>query len=70
MRNRGTLGGSLANNDPAACDPAAVPGSGATVVTNTRSIGADDFFQGMFASALDAGEIITAVSFPIPAKAD
>ena len=69
VRNRGTIGGSLANNDPAACYPAAVLGSGATVVTNTRSIAADDFFQGMFSTALDEGEIITSVSFPIPQKA-
>ena len=69
VRNRGTIGGSLANNDPAACYPAAVLGSGATVVTNTRSIAADDFFQGMFSTALEEGEIITSVSFPIPQKA-
>ncbi len=69
VRNRGTLGGSLANNDPAACYPAAVLGLGATVVTNQRSIAADDFFQGMYATALQEGEIITAVSFPIPEKA-
>jgi carbon-monoxide dehydrogenase medium subunit len=69
VRNRGTIGGSLANNDPAACYPSAVLGSGATVVTNARSIAADDFFQGMFTTALDEGEIITAVSFPVPLKA-
>jgi carbon-monoxide dehydrogenase medium subunit len=69
VRNRGTMGGSLANNDPAACYPSAVLGSGATVVTNTRSIAADDFFQGMFTTALEEGEIITAVSFPVPLKA-
>ena len=69
MRNRGTIGGSLANNDPAACYPAAVLASGATVVTNLREIAADDWFQGMFATALDEGEIITAVRFPIPLKA-
>lgn len=69
VRNRGTIGGSLANNDPAACYPAAVLASGATVVTNARSIQADDYFQGMFSTALDEGEIITAVSFPIPEKA-
>ena len=69
VRNRGTIGGSLANNDPAACYPAAVLGSGATVVTNTRSIAADDFFQGMFSTALNEGEIITSVTFPIPQKA-
>jgi carbon-monoxide dehydrogenase medium subunit len=69
VRNRGTIGGSLANNDPAACYPAGVLGSGATVVTNKRRIAADDYFQGMFTTALEAGEIITAVEFPIPQKA-
>jgi carbon-monoxide dehydrogenase medium subunit len=69
VRNRGTIGGSLANNDPAACYPSAVLGSGATVMTNARSIAADDFFQGMFTTALDEGEIITGVSFPVPMKA-
>ena len=69
VRNRGTLGGSLANNDPAACYPAAVLGLGATVHTNQRQIAADDFFLGMFTTALAEGEIVTAVSFPIPEKA-
>ena len=69
VRNRGTLGGSLANNDPAACYPAAVLGLGATVHTNTRQIAADKFFLGMFTTALAEGEVITAVSFPIPEKA-
>lgn len=69
VRNRGTIGGSLANNDPAACYPAGVLGSGATVVTNARQIAADDWFQGMFTTALEEGEIITAVRFPIPQKA-
>ena len=69
VRNRGTIGGSIANNDPAACYPSAVLASGATVVTNTRKIAADDYFQGMFATALDEGEIITSVVFPIPQKA-
>ena len=69
VRNRGTIGGSLANNDPAACYPAAVLASGATVITNKRRIAADDYFQGMFATALDEGEIITAVIFPTPSKA-
>ncbi|RMD92679.1 MAG: carbon monoxide dehydrogenase, partial [Alphaproteobacteria bacterium] len=64
VRNRGTIGGSLANNDPAADYPAAVLASGATVVTNAREIAADDFFQGLFATALDEDEIITAVRFP------
>ncbi|WP_300020157.1 xanthine dehydrogenase family protein subunit M [uncultured Roseobacter sp.] len=66
VRNRGTIGGSLANNDPSACYPAAVLGSGATVVTNSREIAADDYFQGMFDTALDEGEIITEVRFPVP----
>ena len=64
VRNRGTIGGSLANNDPAACYPAAVLGTGATVTTNKRTIAADDFFLGMFTTALDEGEIVTAVTFP------
>lgn len=69
VRYRGTIGGSLANNDPAADYPAAVLSLGATVKTNKRSIAADDFFKGLFTTALEDGEIITAVSFPIPAKA-
>ena len=69
VRNRGTIGGSLANNDPAACYPSAVLASGATVVTNQREIAADDYFQGLFSTALEEGEIITAVKFPIPQKA-
>ena len=69
VRHRGTIGGSIANNDPAADYPAAVLAMGATIETNKRSIAADDFFKGLFATALQEGEIITAVSFPIPAKA-
>jgi aerobic carbon-monoxide dehydrogenase medium subunit len=69
VRNRGTLGGSLANNDPAACYSAAVLGLGATVQTDKRSIDADDFFVGLYTTALEEGEIITAVSFPIPVQA-
>jgi aerobic carbon-monoxide dehydrogenase medium subunit len=69
VRNMGTLGGSLANNDPAADWPAAVVACNATVQTNKRKIGADDFFKGMYETALAADEIITAVSFPIPKKA-
>ncbi|WP_120635304.1 xanthine dehydrogenase family protein subunit M [Ruegeria sp. EL01] len=69
VRNRGTIGGSVANNDPAACYPAGALGSGATIVTNTRQIAADDFFQGMFTTALDEGEIITSVRFPVPQAA-
>jgi aerobic carbon-monoxide dehydrogenase medium subunit len=69
VRYRGTIGGSIANNDPAADFPAALLALGATVRTNKRAILADEFFQGLFATALGDGEIITAVSFPIPAKA-
>ena len=69
VRYRGTIGGSIANNDPAADYPAAVLGLGATVKTNKRSVAADDFFKGLFSTALDDGEIITQISFPIPAKA-
>ena len=69
VRNRGTLGGSLANSDPAACYPAAVLGLGATIHTHTRDIPADSFFKGLYETALAEGEVITAVSFPIPAKA-
>jgi len=69
VRNRGTIGGSVANNDPAACYPAAVLGTGATVVTNAREIAADDFFDGMFTTALEEGEIVTAIRFPVPEKA-
>ena len=58
VRNRGTIGGSLANNDPSACYPAAALGSGAVIKTNARDI-ADDYFLGMFSTALDEGEIIT-----------
>ncbi len=70
VRNRGTIGGSLANNDPSACYPAAALGSGATIITNVREIAADDFFQGMFTTALDEGEVITEVRFPVPEKAN
>jgi carbon-monoxide dehydrogenase medium subunit len=69
VRNRGTIGGSVANNDPSACYPAAVLGLGGTVHTSTRDIAADDFFTGMFETALDEDEMITAVSFPKVAKA-
>ncbi|HEV3176313.1 MAG TPA: xanthine dehydrogenase family protein subunit M [Stellaceae bacterium] len=69
VRNRGTIGGSIANNDPAADYPSAVVALGATVITNKRKIAADDFFKGMFETALEPGEIITAVQFPIPEKA-
>ena len=66
VRNRGTIGGSLANNDPAACYPAAALVSNATIVTDSRAIEADDYFQGMFSTALGEGEIVTAVRFPVP----
>ena len=69
VRNRGTLGGSIANADPAADYPAGVVGLGATVVTNQRTIAGDDFFTGVFETALQAGEIIKEVRFPIPQKA-
>ena len=69
VRARGTLGGSLANNDPAACYPSAALALGATIVTNQREIAADDFFVGMYTTALQEGELITAVRFPIPRKA-
>ena len=69
VRHRGTIGGSIANNDPAADYPAAVLALGATVKTNKRSIAADQFFKGLFSTALEDGEIITQISFPIPAKA-
>lgn len=69
VRAMGTLGGSVANNDPAADYPAAVLGLGATVQTTQRSIAADDFFQGIFATALQEGELITAVRFPVPKRA-
>jgi carbon-monoxide dehydrogenase medium subunit len=69
VRNMGTIGGSLANNDPAADYPAAVLGLNATIRTNKRTITADDYFKGMYTTALQDGEIITAVSFPIPKRA-
>ena len=69
VRNRGTIGGSLANNDPAADYPAAVLALGATVVTSKRRIAADDYFTGLFETALEPGELITQVIFPIPQKA-
>jgi aerobic carbon-monoxide dehydrogenase medium subunit len=69
VRNRGTIGGSLANNDPSACYPAGALGSGATIVTDNREIAADDYFQGMFTTALEEGEIVTQVKFPVPQAA-
>ena len=69
VRNRGTIGGSIANNDPAADYPAALVGLGATVQTNKRAIAADDFFTGLFETALEQDEVVTAVSFPRAGKA-
>jgi carbon-monoxide dehydrogenase medium subunit len=68
VRHRGTMGGSLANNDPAACYPSALLALGGTIKTDRRSIAADDFFQGMFTTALEQGEIITSIELPIPQK--
>ena len=69
VRHMGTIGGSIANNDPNADYPAACLGLGATIITNKRRLKADDFFTGMFSTALEPAEIITKVSFPIPKKA-
>src|SRR5205823_6306310 len=69
VRNVGTMGGSIAHNDPAACYPAALLALGATIRTNKRTIAADDFFTGLFETALGDGEIILSVTFPIPSKA-
>ena len=69
VRNCGTMGGSVANNDPAADYPAAVLGLNATIITDQREIAADDYFQGMFTTALEPGEIIVRISFPIPKRA-
>ncbi len=69
VRNMGTIGGSVANNDPAADYPAALVGLGATVLTSKRKISADQFFTGIYETALAAGEIITAISFPVPKRA-
>ena len=70
VRNRGTVGGSLANNDPSACYPAAALATGATIVTNSREVSADEFFTGMFETVLGEGEIITEVRFPVPDSAN
>ncbi len=69
VRHKGTIGGSVANNDPSACYPSACLGLGATIHSSAGDMAADEFFQGMFATALDAGQIVTGVSFPIPEKA-
>jgi len=68
VRHRGTMGGSLANNDPSACYPAAALALNATIHTDHRSITADDFFQSMFTTALEPGELITAIEFPVAEK--
>ena len=70
VRHRGTMGGSLANNDPSACYPAAVLACNATIVTDRRRITADDFFQGMFTTALEPDELITAIEFPMVEKSN
>lgn len=69
VRHRGTIGGSVANNDPAADYPAALLALGATVVTNKRKLAAEEFFTGLYETALDEGEIITKVAFPLASKA-
>jgi aerobic carbon-monoxide dehydrogenase medium subunit len=69
VRHRGTIGGSLANNDPTADYPAAVLALGATIVTNKRRLKPEEFFQGLFSTALEPDEIITKVMFPVPKKA-
>jgi carbon-monoxide dehydrogenase medium subunit len=69
VRNRGTIGGSVANSDPAADYPAAVIGLGATIQTHRRAIAADDFFKDLFETALEAGELIRAIEFPVPKRA-
>ena len=69
VRNMGTIGGSIANADPAACYPAAVLGLGATIQTDKRTIAGDAFFKGLYETALQPGEMITAVSFPVAQKA-
>lgn len=69
VRNRGTIGGSIANNDPSADYPAACLALNATIVTDKRKVAADDFFQGIFTTALDEGEIVTKILFPVPSQA-
>src|SRR5579875_2289200 len=70
VRHRGTMGGSVANNDPSACYPAALLALGATIVTDKRRIAADDFFQGMFTTALQPGELVTSIEIPVPEKSN
>ena len=69
VRNMGTIGGSIANADPAACYPAAVLGLGATIQTDRRTIAGDAFFKGLYETALQPGELITSISFPVAQKA-
>ena len=69
VRHRGTIGGSLANNDPAADYPAGILALAATIVTNKRQIRADDYFKGLFTTALETGEIITGIGFQCPQQA-
>ncbi|MEO1639271.1 MAG: xanthine dehydrogenase family protein subunit M [Pseudomonadota bacterium] len=69
VRNRGTIGGSLANNDPSACYPAFALASGALIKTDRQEVAADDYFQGLFTTALDEGEIVTEIKFPVPQRA-
>ena len=69
VRHKGTIGGSLANNDPTADYPAAVMALGATIVTNKRRLKPEEFFRGLFTTALEADEIITRVMFPVPKRA-
>ncbi len=69
VRYRGTIGGSLANNDPSACYPSAVLATGATIITDRRELSAEAFFQGMFTTALEEGELIAEVAFPVPERA-
>ena len=69
VRHRGTIGGSIANNDPASDYPAGLLGLGATVVTNKRTIASDSYFKGLFETALEPGEVVTAIGFPVPKKA-
>lgn len=70
VRHRGTIGGSVANNDPSACYPSACLGLGATIHTSGGDVAADDYFRGMFDTALGEGQIVTGVTFPTPAKAN
>jgi len=69
VRNKGTIGGSIANNDPAADYPAALVGLNATIVTSKRKVAAETFFKGLFETALARDEIVTAVEFPVPRRA-